>query len=219
MGELLQQLVVEALARGPADGLQQRADLRLGRQGQIQQGDALLQFQGHLPAGGGDHQGEGAFPQAEGKVAQFAADAGVFAVAVEIIQHQDRRLVRGQAGQAVEGTEGIAGSLSLAVGQAGEALDEIPAQQGAIAEAPCRLLQQRGDALLLLAADPDDGRAGADQQVEMVGPGPGHGAGSDGVAPAWRADPAGGPGRPSGDHPRGWAGRMVCVGRLTGTGV
>ena len=88
VGELLEQVVREVLATGLGDAAQQGLDFPLVRQGQIQQGDALLELPGQLPLGGGDHQGVGLLAQAGGQVAQLAADAAVIAVAVKVVQHQ-----------------------------------------------------------------------------------------------------------------------------------
>ena len=65
--------------------------------------------------------------QGGAEIAQFAADAAVVGVAVEVVQHQDRRLPLGQGGQAVEGGQGIARGFALMTGEAPEARDEIPA--------------------------------------------------------------------------------------------
>ena len=135
MAELLEQFTFHALAAGLGDAAQQRFDLLLIRQRQIQQGDAFLQIARQLPFGSCDHKGVRLLAQACGQVAQLAADAGVIAVAMEVVQHQQGRLFGGQSGQAVEGSEWIAGGLPIAAGPAGEATNEIPAGKRTVAQA------------------------------------------------------------------------------------
>ena len=174
-GELLEHLRFQGLAARHGDRAQQGADLaRLG-QGQLQHRDAVLQLPGQPPFRRADHQGVGHKRQRGGQIAQPPADAGIIAVAMEILEQQDGPLFCRHRRQGLEGRHRIAGRLPLAIGVAAEPGDKIPAQQQATAEAPRRLFQQAFEALLLEAADPDDRRARADQQIQLVGQGAGGG--------------------------------------------
>ena len=117
----------------------------------------------------------GALPQLSGQVAQPPADGRIIAVAVEILQEQDRALLLRHSAQQVEGGHRVAARFALAARGSAQPPNEVPAEEAPPPQPLRRPLQQHLHPFLLQAADPEDRRAGADQQIQLVGQGDCHG--------------------------------------------
>ena len=209
--ELLQHGRIQRFATGAGDVAQQSAKLIGIGQGQINSGDAVLQFCGDLPIGGGDDEGMGGPGQFGSQIAQSPADAGIVAEAMEILEQQQGTRFWWQGAQQFQGGRGVAGRLAQAARRATESADEVPAQQEALALALGQLLEQHHDPLFLKGADPKNGGAGADQQIQLVGQGRGHGLESGGAEVAQ--------GRPTRVSLAGLAAPAVWTGTVAATTV
>ena len=130
---------------------------------------------------------------------------------MEILEQQQGTRFWWQGGQQFQGGRGVAGRLAQAARRATESADEVPAQQEALAEALGQLLEQHHDPLFLKGADPKNGGAGADQQIQLVGQGRGHGLESGGAEVAQ--------GRPARINLAGLAAPAVWTGTVAAAAV
>ena len=82
---------------------------------------------------------------------------------MKIAQHQQGPLLGRQGVETGQGRHRVPGGLATAVWGTAQAINEVPAQQGAAAESLGGLFQQAINPFLLKAADPQNRRAGPDQ--------------------------------------------------------
>ena len=107
--------------------------------------------------------------QAVVEISQHPGDAGVLAKAMKIFHQQNGWTVGIEFLEPLQDRHRLSASQSIGIEDAAEALDEVPTGEPALQ--PFRgLLDERRDAILLTAPNPDQWCSRSNQQVEMITP-------------------------------------------------